>query len=98
MRPPKPPLHPVAILLAFRNIHLLVSLLFKEVRPIQRITLISISHPLPALPGFLAYPAPPAASSSMSKGFSLYVYVPISLVYSSYRLSSAAFKCNDWAP
>lgn len=38
--------------------------------PIQRITLISILHPLPALPGFLAYPAPPAASSSMSKGFS----------------------------
>lgn len=36
MRPPKPPLHPVAILLAFRNIHLLVSLLFKEV---------SLSHP-----------------------------------------------------
>lgn len=28
----------------------------------------------------------------------LYVYVPISRVYSSYRLSSAAFKCNDWAP
>ena len=30
-------------------------------------------HPLPALPGFLAYPAPPAASSSMSKG-SLLLY------------------------
>lgn len=30
----------------------------------------SFSLPLPALPGFLAYPAPPAASSSMSQGFS----------------------------
>lgn len=32
-RPQKPPLHPIAILLAFRNIHLIVSLLFKEVSP-----------------------------------------------------------------